>query len=184
MKKIAFFLVLTVLILANAAAQQGSKQAAAAEITFTYTKQGGVASNQFAIWVEDEQGNYIKTLYATRFTANGGWKRRAASLPLWVKQSNLAEMSGKEIDAISSSTPKAGNITYSWNGTNDKGKAVPDGAYVFILEATLRNENFVIYRIPVSIGKGSSAAEAIAEYSGESTAERSMIANVKVKVLR
>ena len=184
MKRITLILVLTVIVLANAAAQQGAKQASVADITFTYTKQGGMGSNQFAIWIEDADGQYVKTLYATRFTANGGWKRRPASIPLWVKQSGIAKKSAKEIDAIGGATPKAGALAYSWDGKNEKGKAVPDGEYFLILEASLRNDNYALYRVPVIIGQGASSHDAVPEYSGSSTAEHGMISDVKVKVIR
>ena len=32
------------------------------QINFDYTKRGGFASNQIAVWVEDARGNYIKTI--------------------------------------------------------------------------------------------------------------------------
>lgn len=56
------------------------------EIKFNYEKRAGIASNQFAVWIEDEDGNFIKTLYVTRFTGNGGYKKRPDALPLWSKK--------------------------------------------------------------------------------------------------
>jgi conjugal transfer/entry exclusion protein len=76
MKRLYFTLLLTVLVLVNAAAQQ---TATAPELTFVFTRQSGHATNQFAVWIEDAQGQYIKTLYAANFTARGGWSRRPAS---------------------------------------------------------------------------------------------------------
>lgn len=46
-------------------------------VTFDFEKQSGYASNQFAVWIEDVDGNLINTLYATRFTATGGYKKIA-----------------------------------------------------------------------------------------------------------
>ena len=47
------------------------------QINFDYTKRGGFASNQIAVWVEDARGNYIKTIYITDFTGRReGWKKR------------------------------------------------------------------------------------------------------------
>jgi ABC-type uncharacterized transport system auxiliary subunit len=34
-------------------------------VTFDYEKQSGSASNQYSVWIEDMDGNYINTLYAT-----------------------------------------------------------------------------------------------------------------------
>ena len=161
-----------------------SAQQAAVELSFTYTKQSGSGSNQFAVWIEDSQGDHVKTLYATRFTANGGWKRRATSIPQWVKQSGLSGMTQSQIDAFSGATPKAGNLTYRWDGTNSRGTALPPGEYVIFLEGTLRGESQVLYRAPVQIGQGSGPAEVVVEYTGTAAAEREMISAVTVRVLR
>jgi len=179
MKRLFFILILTVLVLTGVAAQQ-----AAAELTFTYAKLSGSASNQFAVWVEDSQGKYIKTLYATRYTADGGWKRRASSIPVWVKQSGLSQLTKAQVDALTSATPKAGTLTYTWDGTDSKGAAVPTGDYALILEATLRWENQVYYRAPIRLGKGQAAAEVSVEYKGDAGVDRAMIGDVKAKTLR
>jgi len=154
-------------------------QANKVEVSFTYTKQSGFASNQFAVWIEDAQGRYVKTLYATKFTAKGGWQKRELSLPLWVKQSNLAKMDKSQVDAITGSTPKGGDLRYVWDGTDSTGKAVPAGEYRVIVEASLRNENSAIYTAVIKLGeKGKVTAQV--RYTGTSTAERGMIGPVTV----
>jgi len=163
------------------------KSGEAAEITFTYTRQSGSASNQYAVWIEDVNGKHVKTLYATRWTANGGFSRRPASIPLWVQKSGLAGMSGAQVDAVSGATPSTGAVTLVWDGTDSKGAAVSNGNYMLILEATLRWENQAYYRAPIALGQGAVAAKVNVEYTeGErdAAAERLMIRDVGVKVLR
>jgi hypothetical protein len=150
------------------------------EVSFTYTKQGGFASNQFAVWIEDAQGRHVKTLYATKFTATGGWQKREFSLPLWVKQSNLAGMNKAQIDVITGSTPKSGDLRYVWDGTNSTGKAVPAGEYRVIVEASLRNENSVIYTAAVKLGGEKGKVTAQPRYTGTSAAEQGMVGPVTV----
>jgi hypothetical protein len=156
------------------------------EINFVYSIQKGFASNQFAVWIEDAQGKYIKTLYATKFTANGGWKRREHSLPLWVKQSSLAEMSKAQIDAITAPTPKAGKLDFTWDYTDSAGRKVADGEYKIFIEATLRNENHVIYTASINSAANNqqTAGNTIAlepQYFGSNTDDRGMISRVTVK---
>ena len=181
-----FFAIFAVFVLTNAAAQ--AAEAAVAELNFTFTRQSGHSSNQFAVWIEDVQGVHVKTLYATRYTANGGYKRRPSSIPQWVKQSRLADMTKTQVDAISAATPKTGNLTYSWDGTDSRGAALPAGNYIIRIEGTLRGENQVYYRAPIQIeqtgGLRPGAAEVSVEYVGSAGAERSMIGNVTVRVLR
>ena len=186
MKKNILILILTVIVLIGAGAQNALTQNAA-ELTFSFTRQSGSASNQFAVWIEDARGQYVKTLYATRWTANGGWQKRASSIPLWVKQFNLSEKPHEMLDVITGATPRTGTLVYAWDGTNHRGAAVPAGEYVLVLEATLRWENLVYYRAPIRLGQGAANANISVEYvSGDtaSTAERTMINDVKVKVLR
>jgi len=181
MKKYIFILLLTFIVLANASAQN------AAEISFNFTRQSGSASNQYAIWIEDAKGQLIKTLYVVRWTSNGGYKTRPTSIPMWVKKSDVANLSKAQLDVISGATPRTGALTYTWDGTDNKGAAVPAGDYILVLEGTLRWENMVYYRAPIALGKGAAAAQVSAEYvSGDrdTTAERAMFSDVKVRVLR
>ena len=175
------FLLLAMAALGTALAAQANP---AAELSLDFTRQSGSASNQYAIWVEDAQGRYVKTLYATRWTARGGWERRPTSIPVWVRQSALSGKTRAEVDAASGATPRTGTFTYTWDGTNSKGESVPAGDYVLILEGTLRWENQVMYRAPIRLGQGASAVQVNPVYSGDSANERSMIQNVTVRVLR
>ena len=157
------------------------------EISFNYAYQKGFASNQFALWIEDAEGGYIKTLFATKWTAAGGWKRRENSLPLWVKRSSLAEMNKTQIDALSGATPKTGGIlNFTWDGTNNAGKQLPDGEYKIFIEGTLRNEYSVLYTLPVKLSE-KHAAETLVDvqgkYSGTGKGEQNMISKVTVRYL-
>ena len=180
-KSIVFCIIFTALALAGVSAQQ---TAPAAEISFRFTRLSGSASNQFAIWIEDASGGYVKTIYATRYTANGGWQRRETSLPLWVRQSNLAELNRGQIDVLTGATPQAGNLTYTWDGTDSRGAAVPAGDYVIVMEATLRWANQVYYRAPLRIGQGAATPQVSVEYVGDAGNDRAMIENVTVRTLR
>jgi hypothetical protein len=184
MRRLSLITLLIILVFTGTTAQQAVSQQAVAEITFSYKKLSGSASNQFAIWIENSQGEYIKTLYATRFTANGGWSRRSSSIPMWVKQSELSNMASAEVDAVSGATPKTGTLTYAWDGTDRRGAIVPEGNYVIILEATLRWENQVYYRAPVRFGLGAANSELSIGYVGEPGDDRDMIKDVKVRTLR
>lgn len=86
----------------------------------------------FAVWVEDLEGNYIETLYVTKYyasgifargeAAQGKWKnepgnvRRPATLPYWSHKRNIKAPDGLYApstetavpDALTGATPKAG----------------------------------------------------------------------------
>ncbi|MCL2374686.1 MAG: DUF2271 domain-containing protein [Treponema sp.] len=178
MKRVFFLSLITVFSLSCLAAQQ------AAEVSFAFTRQSGRASNQFAVWVEDAQGRYVRTLYATRWTANGGWNRRPTSIPEWVSRSNLAAKSRAQVDAASGATPRTGTVTHVWDGADSDGNAVPPGDYVIYVEGTLRWENQVLFRAPLTIGQGAAPAAVTVQFSGDSAEERGMITAVSARALR
>jgi hypothetical protein len=182
MNKFSVPLVLFGLIILTGVSAQSAAGSGTVEISFTYTRQGGFGSNQFALWIEDAQGRYVKTLYATRFTASGGYAKRPQSIPDWVKQSGLANMNKVQVDALTGATPKAGVLRYRWDGTGQAGAALPPGEYRVFLEASLRNENRVLYSAPVQLGAASGPVELRPQYFGNDTKVRAMISGVNVSV--
>jgi len=137
-------------------------------ITLDFTRQTGWASNQFAVWIEDMDGNYIQTLYATRWTADGGFRSRDMSIPTWVERSNLANMEQSEVDIISSPTPQTGTLSYTWDLTDNEGNAVLSGEYRFFVEGSLRWGNRVVYSGIVDISGSSATIMPEAEFIFES----------------
>ena len=121
-------------------------------ITFDYERQSGSASNQFAVWIEDTDGNIVRTLFTTRWTVNGGFRTRSDAIATWAKKSGLANMASTEIDAISGPTPRTGPQSYTWDLTDKNGDAVPPGDYVFIVEGTMRWKNHVIHSGVITLG--------------------------------
>ena len=138
-------------------------------ITFNFEKQSGRASNQFAVWIEDTGGNHVKTLYATHFTAGGGYKDRPDSIPTWVEKSGLATMTKSEVDAISGATPKVGTLTYSWDLTDANGDTVSLGDYMFFIEGSLRWKNRVLYSGMISVGDSPVTVQAESEFFYEAS---------------
>jgi len=133
-------------------------------ITFNYEKQSGSASNQYAVWIEDMNGKLINTLYATQWTARGGYKTRPDSIALWVEKSNPASMTQSEVDAVSGATPKTGEQTYLWDLTGLNGETVAPGDYKFFVEGTLRWKNYVLYSGVITVGDTSMTVQADANF--------------------
>jgi Predicted periplasmic protein len=157
----------------------GIQKAEKLTLTFNYNRAGTPASNQYAIWIEDSGGNLVKTLYASDFTANGGYKFRTDSLKAWVHKSNLASMPSGEVDAISGATPRAGKQTYIWDGTDDAGNQVSNGEYRFYLEGTLYWSSSVLFSGSVNIGGGSqSSIQVNSNYTEDTDTNRNMISGV------
>jgi len=138
-------------------------------ISLEYERQSGSASNQYAIWIEDMDGNYIQTLYASRWTANGGYKSRPDSIALWARKSDLAAMPKSDVDAISGATPRAGTQTYTWDLATNTGGMITTGEYRFFVEGTLRWKNYVLYSGVIEIGDKPVTVQASVDYFYESS---------------
>jgi hypothetical protein len=138
-------------------------------ITFDYERQSGMASNQFAVWIENMDGQHIKTLYATQWTARGGFASRPDSIALWVEKSGLASMQQSEVDAIAGATPQTGNVSYSWDLTEADGNMLPPGEYKFFVEGTLRWKNYVLYSGVITLDNTNITVIADAEYFYEAS---------------
>ena len=122
-------------------------------VTFDYERQSGAASNQFAIWVEDMDGNYVNTIFATKWTAGGGYISRPDSIAMWVEKSGIASMPDYYVDAVSGATPGTSGIqSCTWNLKDINGDTIPYGEYRILFEGTLRWKNRVIYSGVIMIG--------------------------------
>ena len=135
-------------------------------IAFDYQRQGGIASNQFAVWIEDASGALVKTLYATRFTATGGWQKRPACLLQWVAAAQPDTLASHEVDH------------YVWGGRDQNGNRLPAGTYRYVVEGNLRWDNRVVYSDEIELGGPLQTSRPQPEYSGDAEQERGMITNV------
>lgn len=166
-------------------ASLGQSSLGKVELSFPFVKQKGFASNQFAVWIEDAEGNFLKTLYVTDFTARKGYKTRKDSLKIWVKRSNRAEASKDEIDAVSGATPRTGKLTYTWNCDDRQGNPVSPGNYRFFVEGTLFWESYVIYSGTITVGgKAESNIPVKVEYSSTDQKNKNMIGPVTAVYIR
>lgn len=157
-KKFIFVILASMLLSVIAVAQSSKKavKASALEVSFNYQRQAGPGSNQYAVWIENEKGEFVKTLFVTSYTAKGrsrgaepakrGYIVRPACVPVWVKDSKAEEKTDMQLDAVTGATPQAGGVqTFTWDFTDEQGKAVPQGIYRVKVEATLIFDSDIVY---------------------------------------
>lgn len=72
---------------------------------------------QCALWLEDENGNFIDTIFVTKSAAGNSWKfspenGRPESLPVWYHKAEISpskkNVGNNNLDAVSAATPKKG----------------------------------------------------------------------------
>jgi len=78
-------------------------------------------ASQCAVWLEDANGNYVRTLYVTQRASKRNWivgpkAGRPESLPVWYHAANYGSVknapNSTEVDAVTSATPK-GDIVFT-----------------------------------------------------------------------
>ena len=155
------------------------------EITFTYQRGTTIASNQLAVWVEDEEGAVVKTLLVTDFTAGRrGYRNRTMSLPVWVASADPESMTNQEIDALSAATPRPGELVYVWDFTNEAGEKVPEGIYTIHVEGTFYWESDVLYTAVIDTAQVAEEIAVKMERTAPDTHENeNMISEVTVKAV-
>lgn len=176
----------------NATSKTEGKQV---EISFDYFKKPGPGSNQFAVWIENDKNEVVKTLFVTSFTSKGrvregqpikrGYTYRPACVPTWVTNSKVAEMADEQLDAFTGATPKeSGKQTFVWDFTDSKGEKVSKGNYKVCVEATLKNEYKLLYIGSVSTKDKAGIIEMKETVTGFNEDYAGMIKEVKARIIQ
>ena len=176
--KIIFLLVL--ICVCSVPIVLGKESSGAVTFTYKLEKITTRSSNQIALWIEDENGKYVKTVFATRFTARGGFKKRPQALSEWVKVSDWINATPEEVDAVSGPTQMAGMTKLIWNCIDSAGEPVAPGIYVYKIEGNLFRESRVVWEGKIIVGRERNTS--IAEphyYPPDSTEESVLLEQVK-----
>ena len=138
------------------------------EVSFDYQRQAGPGSNQYAVWIEDEKGDVVKTLFVTSYTTKGrarggeqpqrGYIVRPACVPTWVKTVKADEK------------------------TDEQGKAVPQGNYKVVVEATLFFDSDIIYSGTFSTKDNAGDIKLTSTLTKEDEQHKNMVTNVKASL--
>lgn len=196
-QKIVFSVIVIVMLMSAIAVAQSKKGQGAKgwnlEVSFNYQKQAGPGSNQYAVWIENNKGEVVKTLFVTSYTTKGrtrageepmrGYVKRPNCVPTWVKASKASEKSDQQLDAFTGATPQAGGLqTFVWDFTDQQGKAVPQGTYKVLVEATLYQGSDIIYSGTFSTKDKSGAVVLTSTLTQPDEKHQDMLTNVKAEL--
>jgi hypothetical protein len=193
MKKIIVALFAAVLVCLPAVTQSKKTKAVKArslEVSFDYQRQAGPGSNQYAVWIENDKGNVVKTLFVTSFTTKArargnaqpqrGYVLRPTCVPTWVKASKASEKTDQQLDAVTGATPQASGVqTFTWDFTDQQGKAVPQGTYKVFVEATLYNNSIILYSGSFSTKTKAGNIALTSKLTEPDEQHKNMVTNVK-----
>lgn len=131
MKKITISFLFTILTVFAVNAQTAGELA----VDVTTSAAGGnyAPRNIIAIWVEDDAGNFVKTLLAYA-------QSRITHLNIWQASTSEAGTEYNTVDAITGATKNShATRTCLWDGTDFNGILVSDGTYSLRMELTDKN---------------------------------------------
>ena len=181
---------LAIPIMVQSKKSEPAKKVQTLEVSFNYQRQAGPGSNQYAVWIENEKGEVVKTLFVTSYTTKGrarggeqakrGYIVRPTCVPTWVKTVKADEKTDQQLDAITGATPQTGGTqTFTWDFTNQEGKAVPQGMYKVVVEATLFFESDIIYSGTFSTKDKAGDITLISTLTKEDEQHKDMVTNVR-----
>ncbi|MCK4673916.1 DUF2271 domain-containing protein, partial [candidate division WOR-3 bacterium] len=102
---------------------------------------------QTAVWVEDKEGNFVRTIYVSGFS--GYAKEKQVNLPMWTNSSKFAD-----VDGVTSASIDLGHHIYVWDLKDTSGKKVKSGEYIVKVEtAYWPSMQYQQVEVPIKIGK-------------------------------
>lgn len=157
-----------VLVLGGTPATMAQTTLGKVTVSYTLSRINKIASNQFAVWIEDEAGRYIRTLFATDFMARRqGWKIRQEVCPRWIKAADVKNMPQQDIDAVSSPTPQSGKLSVVWSLKDAKDMPLSAGIYIYRIEGNIYWDNTVLWTGEIHVGGAGETSQATVSYSPE-----------------
>lgn len=82
---------------------------------------------QTAVWIEDKDGRFVKTVYVSGFS--GFAKEKQANLSEWAESSEF-----RDVDAVTAASIDIGHHIYVWDLKDHRDKKVKTGGYVVKVE--------------------------------------------------
>ena len=173
--------------------KKNASKATTLEVTFNYQKQDGPGSNQYAVWIENEKGEMVKTLFVTSYTTKGrtrgneqpmrGYIKRPACVPTWVKTAKADDLTDQQLDAFTGATPKVSGIqTFTWDFTDQQGKAVRKGTYRVKVEATLFNASTITYTGTFNTNDKPGSIKLTSQLTEQDEKHKDMVTGVKAVI--
>ncbi len=102
---------------------------------------------QTAVWVEDKNGKFVKTLYVSGFS--GYAKDKQVNLPMWANVSQFVD-----VDGVTSASIDLGHHIYVWDLKDASGTKVKAGDYIVKVEVSYwPSMQYQRVEAPIIVGK-------------------------------
>ncbi|MFB9993069.1 DUF2271 domain-containing protein [Deinococcus oregonensis] len=118
----------------------------ALNVAFTVATQatGRVKRPYVAVWIEDTQGNPVRTLTV--------WTQQSRMNPRWLGElRRWYRESGALVSTVSSATRNPGSYAVAWDGKTDKGALAAQGEYYVCIETAREHGPYSLIREKVTV---------------------------------
>jgi len=134
----------------------------AGQLEITYLVTSNDASRFTAIWLENEGGELVKTLFVSTELAQGAFTVEGDICPDWLKKAHWEKASQAEVDAVSGPTPSVGSGSLSFDL---KKHGISPGVYFFCMQIHIHDNYNILYRGQIRLGEKPAEAQAEVFYS-------------------
>ncbi len=123
----------------------------AGKLQITYLVSSTVEGSRFtAIWLENEGGDLVKTIFVSNELAQGAFTVEGDICPDWIKKSHWEKASQAEVDAVSGPTPAVGSSSFS---IDLKKFGISPGVYFFCMQVHVEENYNIRYKGKISLGQ-------------------------------
>jgi hypothetical protein len=134
----------------------------AGKLHITYLVTSDDASRFTAVWLENEAGELVKTLFVSSELAQGAFTVEGDICPDWIKKSHWEKASQAEVDAVSGPTPTAGSGSLTFDL---KKYGIAPGIYSLCMQIHIHDNYNILYTGKLSLGDKPSETQAEVFYS-------------------
>ena len=115
-----------------------------------------------AVWLENEGGELVKTLFVSNEQAQGAFTVEGDICPDWIRKAHWEKASQAEVDAVSGPTPSVGAGSLSFDL---KKLGILPGVYFFCMQVHLHDNYNILYKGKIRVGQEPAEAQAEVFYS-------------------
>jgi hypothetical protein len=134
----------------------------AGKLQITYLVTSDDASRFTAVWLENEAGELVKTLFVSSELAQGAFTVEGDICPDWIRKSHWEKASQAEVDAVSGPTPTAGSGSLTFDL---KKHGIAPGIYSFCMQIHIHDNYNILYTGKINLGERPAETEAEVFYS-------------------
>ena len=175
--KFPYFMLVMGVVLAGC--ESGPKPAKGSlEISFTFDKPQDIEPSYCAaIWLEDMNGQYVRSLFVTEYLSYGGYND-STICPEWSTGADWDNVTDDEFDTVTQATPPVGSHTLTFACEDHH---LMTGQYKYFVQTHVIEELNVLYSGVIELGKENSDRAEMERISAHLNVSPNTLSNVSAK---